>query len=201
MPPSSDTTESRGTVFSSRKSEHPAQRLAPAEADLHVRPQQPRDIVARRRRDHRACVAAGVRQRRDDDFGDAEPLLRLDFQPRELGDLAGERDAHVVHRARFGEQPHHGDAADAERVGDGALRHLLDVVHPGDALAQTRRAPSARAATRFLVAFVETHVRSAFLRCAAAKRPLSIRVVESPARVDAPSLSIRACLARPELAK
>ena len=53
--------------------------------------------------------------------------------PGQFGDVAAERDLHLVQGPRVAEQPHHRHPADAQRLGNGVLRHLLDVIHPGGA--------------------------------------------------------------------
>src|SRR5271166_5991523 len=63
------------------------------------------------------------------------------LEAAEFGMAARQRDAHLAERLGLGEHAHDRHPADAERVRDGALRHLLDEIHPGGALPQALAAP------------------------------------------------------------
>lgn len=145
MPPSSEMTETFATAFSSMKPSAAHQRAAPAEADLHVGADEVGDELAGGGTDGAGRVGEWPGQWGDDSLAQAEGLLQLHFEPRQFGDLARERDFHLIERAGVGQQAHHGDAADVERLGDGALGHALHIVHPGGAQPQPGRTATGRA--------------------------------------------------------
>ena len=121
------------------------QREAPAEADLHVVGDEFGNDRAQRGADWRGRIGVRGGQGRDDRFADSERLGERDLEAGEVRRAAGQGDPDLAERARLGQHAHHRDAADPERFGDGALGHLLDVIHPGRAPAQPFAAAQRRA--------------------------------------------------------
>ena len=76
--------------------------------------------------------------------------LERTLQPDDFRQLALDGDLHLVARARLGEHAHHGDAPDAQHVGDLVLGHLLDEIHPRGADAEPVGAPVAGGRARFV---------------------------------------------------
>src|SRR6185312_15075595 len=77
----------------------------------------------------------------DDRLRKSMELAQSGFQAAKLRVGAGERNAHFAQRLRLRQHSDHRDPADAERLGDGALGHLLDEIHPGRALPEALAAP------------------------------------------------------------
>ena len=121
------------------------QREPPAEADLHVVGDELGNDGAERGADRRGWIGVGRRQGRDDRLADPERLGERDFKAGEIRRAARQSDPDLAERAGFGQHAHHGDAADPECLGDGALGHLLDVIHPRRAPAQSLAAAQRRA--------------------------------------------------------
>ena len=116
--------------------ERTVESASPAEADLHFVAQQRRHVIAERRADGRGRVGGRGRERRNDRLGESVMLAKRRLKPGKLNVPARERDPDLAERLRLGKHSDHRHPADAQRLGDCALRHFLDEIHPGRPLPQ-----------------------------------------------------------------
>ena len=134
-------------TFSSSRGASVCERLvkrgAPADADRHVVGQRVGDIHAGRDADRLGDVGGLRRLGHHDRFAEAEGLLQLRLKLEAFGDLAVDPDLDLALLDRLVDVAHHGDAANAETVGDLVLGQAFDIIHPGDAHAVARDAPGA----------------------------------------------------------
>ena len=140
MPPSIETTVRPGSGRSSMALSAQISVRPQPTADPHAGPQHVGQGAAGGGADRQGRVGGRRRQRRHHGLADAEAPLQRALERRQFGDVAAQRNTDLVQRLSVRQEPHDGDAADAERFRDGALGHLLDVV-------QSRRPAAAAAAT------------------------------------------------------